>query len=82
MIRDLQARSGCHIDVNQNVPAGAPRIVTYRGTRSSIDFAKQLVSLLCTEKGKEAELPLGQASTKGLQIPGNVIGKFIGRGGR
>jgi far upstream element-binding protein len=82
MIRDLQARSGCRIDVDQNVPAGAPRIVTYKGTRSSIDFAKQLVSLLCTERGgKEAELPLGQASTKSLQIPGNVIGKIIGRGG-
>ncbi|KAL3765235.1 hypothetical protein ACHAW5_010854 [Stephanodiscus triporus] len=81
MIRDLQARSGCRIDVDQNVPSGAPRIVTYRGTRASIDFAKQLVSMLCTERGKEADLPLGRASTKSLHIPGNVIGKIIGRGG-
>jgi rRNA processing protein Krr1/Pno1 len=84
MIRDLQARSGCRIDVDQNVPSGAPRIITYRGTRACIDFAKQLVSLLCVEKTpgvKEAELPLGRASVKSLQIPGNVIGKIIGRGG-
>jgi far upstream element-binding protein len=81
MIRDLQARSGCQIDVDQNVPVGAPRIITYRGIRSAIDFAKQLVSLLCTEQGNNADLPLGKASMKVLQIPGNVIGKIIGRGG-
>jgi far upstream element-binding protein len=81
MIRDLQARSGCQIDVDQNVPVGAPRIITYRGIRSAIDFAKQLVSLLCTEQGNAADLPLGKASMKVLQIPSNVIGKIIGRGG-
>ena len=83
MIRDLQARSGCRIDVDQNVPIGEPRIITYRGIRSAIDFAKQLVALLCTDtQGKDAiELPLGKASIKVLQIPGNVIGKIIGRGG-
>ena len=33
MIRDLQARSGClRIDVDQNVPHNAPRIITYKGT--------------------------------------------------
>ena len=82
MIRDLQARSGCRIDVDQNVPIGEPRIITYRGIRSAIDFAKQLVTLLCTDtQGKDAiELPLGKASIKVLQIPGNVIGKIIGRG--
>lgn len=81
MIRDLQARSGCRIDVDQNVPDGAPRIITYRGTRSTIDFAKHLVQILCSEGGKEAELPLGQAIRKQIQVPGTVIGKIIGRGG-
>lgn len=81
MIRDLQARSNCRIDVDQNVPVGAPRIITYRGTRKTIDFAKQLVSILCTEDGKEADLPLGEAKRKQLIVPANVIGKIIGRGG-
>jgi len=81
MIRDLQARSGCRIDVDQNVPEGAPRIITYRGTRNAIDFAKQLISILCTEHGKEAELPLGQAMKKLVLVPSTVIGKIIGRGG-
>jgi len=81
MIRDLQARSGCRIDVDQNVPQGAPRIITYRGTRSAIDFARRLVAILCTEKGKDADLPLGQAMMRKVQVPGTVIGKIIGRGG-
>jgi far upstream element-binding protein len=42
MIRDLQARSGARIDVDQNVPAGHPRVITYRGTRDTVDFAKRL----------------------------------------
>ena len=81
MIRDLQARSGCRIDVDQNVPADAPRIITYRGTRAAIDFATRLVAILCTEKGKDADLPLGNAEMKKVQVPGTVIGKIIGRGG-
>lgn len=81
MIRDLQARSGCRIDVDQNVPDGAPRIITYKGTRSTIDFAKQLISVLCREGGNEADLPLGQAVKKLVMVPASVIGKVIGRGG-
>lgn len=80
-IRDLQARSGCKIDVDQNVPAGAPRVLTYQGTRKTIDFAKQLIGILCAEGGKDAELPLGEARKKQLQVPATVIGKIIGRGG-
>jgi far upstream element-binding protein len=81
MIRDLQARSGCKIDVDQNVPEGAPRIISYKGTRSTIDFAKQLVSVLCREGGSEADLPLGHAVKKLVMVPSSVIGKVIGRGG-
>ena len=87
MIRDLQARSGCHIDVNQNVPEDAPRIISYRGrTHEDIDFAKQLVAKLCTSDissspDKHAELPLGKATLKQIQIPKAVIGRIIGRGG-
>jgi len=80
-IRDLQARSGCKIDVDQNVPAGAPRVITYQGTRKTIDFAKTLVAILCSESGKDAKLPLGEAKKKQLQVPATVIGKIIGRGG-
>lgn len=82
MIRDLQARSGCRVDVDQNVPMDSPRIITYRGTRQAIDFAKQLVATLCSQEGKrDADLPLGIAARKQLVVPSSSIGKIIGRGG-
>jgi len=84
MIRDLQARSGCRIDVNQNVPSGSPRIITYRGKSvRDIDFAKKLVAMLCNKKdgGEYIDLPLGQATMKQVQVPKSTIGRIIGRGG-
>ncbi|VEU42117.1 unnamed protein product [Pseudo-nitzschia multistriata] len=81
MIRDLQARSSCRIDVDQNVPPGQPRLITYRGTRKTIDFAKQLVRMLCQENVNEADLPLGDAKREFLVVPATSVGKIIGRGG-
>jgi predicted RNA-binding protein YlqC (UPF0109 family) len=81
MIRDLQARSSCRIDVDQNVPPGQPRLITYRGTRRTIDFAKQLVHMLCQENINEADLPLGEAKREFLVVPASSVGKIIGRGG-
>lgn len=81
MIRDLQARSGCRIDVDQNVPSGQPRIITYRGTRRTVDDAKKMVSLLCQHDGNETLLPIGEAKRKHMVVPSSAIGKIIGRGG-
>jgi far upstream element-binding protein len=67
-IRDLQARSACKVDVDQNVPHGAPRVITYQGTRDKIDFAKSLVAMLCKDNWKTVELPLGFASRAHLQV--------------
>lgn len=81
MIRDLQARSACRIDVDQNFPAGQPRIITYRGTRKTIDFAKNLVQILCSDMAKmgEMDLPLGEAKQKVVAVPASSIGRLIGR---
>ncbi|KAG7345283.1 KH domain containing protein [Nitzschia inconspicua] len=81
MIRDLQARSGARIDVDQNVPPGMPRVITYRGTRKTVDFAKRLVYMLCQENVNEADLPLGEARREYLRVPASSVGKIIGRGG-
>jgi predicted RNA-binding protein YlqC (UPF0109 family) len=81
MIRDLQARSSCRIDVDQNVPAGQPRVITYRGTRRTVDFAKHLVQMLCQENAAETDLPLGEAKREFLVVPSQSVGKIIGRGG-
>jgi far upstream element-binding protein len=81
MIRDLQARSGARMDVDQNVPAGQPRVITYRGTRATVDQAKMLVQLLSQDGVTESDLPLGQARQEVLVIPSQSVGKVIGRGG-
>jgi far upstream element-binding protein len=82
MIRDLQARSGCRVDVDQNVPADSPKIITYRGTRRAVNLAKELVETLCSQEGKrDTDLPLGMATRRQLIVPSSSIGKIIGRGG-
>ena len=81
MIRDLQARSGARIDVDQNVPPGVPRGITYKGTRKTVDFAKQLVQMLQQENVNENNLPLGDAARRYVIIPSQAVGKVIGRGG-
>ena len=81
MIRDLQARSGARIDVDQNVPPGQPRGISYRGTRKTVDFAKQLVAMLQQENVNEDNLPLGDATRRYVIIPAQAVGKVIGRGG-
>ena len=80
MIRDLQARSGARIDVDQNVPQGQPRVITYRGTRETVDYAKYLVHMLSVQGVHENDLPLGNASQELLIIPSMSVGKVIGRG--
>jgi rRNA processing protein Krr1/Pno1 len=81
MIRDLQARSGARIDVDQNVPPGHPRVITYKGTPQTVEFAKKLVAILSREGASESDLPLGHASMEQLVIPAQSVGKIIGRGG-
>jgi far upstream element-binding protein len=81
MIRDLQARSGARIDVDQKVPTGQPRRITYRGTRKAVDFAKSLVRMITQEGVSDADLPLGEAKREIFYVPDNTVGKIIGYGG-
>ena len=84
MIRDLQARSGCFIVVdNQDVKSGLPPMITYRGKcTEDINFAKSLVSMLCNNQKDKVELALGQASMKQMQVHKSDAGRIIGRGGK
>jgi len=81
MIRDLHARSNCRIDVEQNVPQGQPRGISFRGTRKTVDFAKHLVQRLQNEGVTEHDLPLGSAQSRVIVISSSTVGKVIGRGG-
>jgi KH domain/WW domain len=47
-INDLQKRSGCDIQINQNVPPGQDCEITLRGTRQSIELAKSMIGEIQT----------------------------------
>jgi rRNA processing protein Krr1/Pno1 len=42
-INDLQKRSGCDIQINQNVPAGQDCQISMKGSRQGIEMAKQML---------------------------------------
>jgi rRNA processing protein Krr1/Pno1 len=42
-INDIQKRSGCELQVNQNVPAGQDCEISIRGNRQGIEIAKQII---------------------------------------
>lgn len=80
MIRDLQARSGASINVDQKVPSGMPRKIFYKGTPEQVELGKMLVRML-QEGVSDADLPLGMATRDAVAVSGPVIGKIIGHGG-
>jgi rRNA processing protein Krr1/Pno1 len=42
-INDVQKRSGCDIQINQDVPPGQDCLVTIKGSRQGIEMAKQML---------------------------------------
>lgn len=78
MIRDLQARSGAKIDVNQN---GNTKVVTIQGPRRKVEFAKQMIDMLVNRGMKEGDLPIGEAAQEILRVSAKSVGKIIGQGG-
>eukprot|EP00522_Entomoneis_paludosa_P000917 CAMPEP_0172471930 /NCGR_PEP_ID=MMETSP1065-20121228/68074_1 /TAXON_ID=265537 /ORGANISM="Amphiprora paludosa, Strain CCMP125" /LENGTH=815 /DNA_ID=CAMNT_0013230045 /DNA_START=70 /DNA_END=2517 /DNA_ORIENTATION=+ len=80
IIRDLQARSGARMDVDQSAQPGEPRTIIYQGTRGQVDLAIELVRMIASG-ATEADLPLGEAKREALGIPARIVGKVIGRGG-
>jgi len=96
MIRDLQARSGCRIDVRQDMgDAAAPRIIIYRGrSEEDVVLARELVRILCCDSDHSGEdcddgkrrrrrrsLPLGHATKRSVRVPQESVGRIIGRDG-
>merc|ERR1711990_220278 len=77
-IMALQQRTGCHIQIDQKVPQGQPRIVTITGPPSSVAVACQMVKELID--GSAQPNPQG-SEVLVVDVPADMVGRIIGRRG-
>jgi far upstream element-binding protein len=88
-IRDLQLKSGCQVQIDQNYPDGAMRKIQVAGQPQCIELAKQLIAnVMSSVPGGSSALPLlGLAAAVGPEVsqivecPVSVVGRVIGKGG-
>eukprot|EP00613_Pedinella_sp_CCMP2098_P073364 CAMPEP_0171907934 /NCGR_PEP_ID=MMETSP0993-20121228/7410_1 /TAXON_ID=483369 /ORGANISM="non described non described, Strain CCMP2098" /LENGTH=425 /DNA_ID=CAMNT_0012540361 /DNA_START=52 /DNA_END=1325 /DNA_ORIENTATION=+ len=92
-IRDLQVRSGCQIQIDQNFPEGQPRKISVQGTPQGIELAKQLIHNVLNSGPGGTMAMMGLAPIAGLpgaegpeqtqivDCPSTVVGRVIGKGG-
>ena len=81
-IKGLQAQSGAHVAIDQNIVEGEPRKINISGVAKCVDVAANLVEnlLLGTGPGSGLLIAPGQIS-KLVECPKEAVGKLIGRGG-
>mmetsp|Transcript_29145 Transcript_29145/g.36582 ORF Transcript_29145/g.36582 Transcript_29145/m.36582 type:complete len:403 (-) Transcript_29145:361-1569(-) len=79
VIRELQARSGAKIQVDQSMPDGQPRKVIVTGGQAQVQAGVALVNQVMAGE----HIGLGQAGPNAqyLDCPKNLVGRVIGRGG-
>ena len=85
-IKLLQMQSGCRIQIDQNVPEGAPRKITVEGTPQQVAHASSLLDLKINETpgvggGGGGLMSGGAAPQMVIECAKSVVGKVIGRGG-
>jgi rRNA processing protein Krr1/Pno1 len=92
-IRDLQMRSGCNIQIDQNFPEGQARKISVQGAPQNVEVAKQLIHNVFNSGPQGTLSMMGIAPIRGLptdnsptvttivDCPQAVVGKVIGKGG-
>lgn len=55
-IKDLQSKTGCSIQIDQNFPDGVPRKITIKGPATKLEAARQMV-LSVMDNGPSASMP-------------------------
>uniref|UniRef100_A0A7S2AZB9 WW domain-containing protein n=1 Tax=Octactis speculum TaxID=3111310 RepID=A0A7S2AZB9_9STRA len=78
-IKDLQLRSGCRIQIDQNYPDGQPRKITVSGTQEQLTQGVAMVQGKINDHGPTTAGPGGVTQT--IDCPKNLVGRVIGRGG-
>lgn len=89
-IKDLQARSGAKIQVEQSMPPGQPRKIMITGVQSAVDAAVVLVTeVLATGEAERAARAAGTPLPndnpgdilENIDCPKTLVGRIIGKGG-
>jgi far upstream element-binding protein len=78
-IKDLQRRSGARIQIDQNFPDGAPRVVTVEGTAACVEVGVSLVRSLIGNSPAVGNGAPGKLTT--FECPKALVGRVIGKGG-
>lgn len=81
IIQDLQARTACKIQVNQDFPPGVPRQVVYTGTPGQVAAAKELVKLIVDRGPTAIHMLNGPVVTEIVECAQALVGRVIGTGG-
>ena len=85
-IKDLQAKSGAKIQIDQDFPDGVPRKIRVAGTQTAVTTATQLISVIM-EGTSAPTTGYGQQRTSGggggqtIECAKSIVAKVIGRGG-
>lgn len=84
-IRVMQNLSGAHIDVPQQCEEGTNyRKVKMSGKQFQLDYCRQLIDQKCNPESADAPIVLpsdGSATSRTVQVPNDMVGKIIGKGG-
>lgn len=84
-IRYMQNLSHAHIDVPQQCEPGTTyRKVKMTGQRKEVDYCRQLILQKCSPDSADAPIVLpedGSATSRTIQVPNDMVGKIIGKGG-
>lgn len=81
IIQDLQARTSCKIQVNQDFPPGVPRQVVYTGTQAQVNAAKELIGLILDKGPTAIHMLNGPVVTQVVECAQELVGRVIGTGG-
>jgi rRNA processing protein Krr1/Pno1 len=81
VIQEMQTRSGCKINVNQDFPPGVNREVTFTGTREQITAARGLIAMVLEQGPTAIHMLNGPVVTEVLECAQALVGRIIGAGG-
>jgi far upstream element-binding protein len=81
IIQDMQTKTGCKIQVNQDFPMGVNRQIIYTGTPAQVAAAKELVALIIERGPTAIHMLNGPVVTQIIECAQPLVGRVIGSGG-